>query len=104
MEYKRRLKHGRAQPPASARSLADVLPHISSIKVVGYAFDAAGIEALVVEVNGSILRLDNKIYHITMSLDRTAGFKPVDSNTLISQKGFTKLTHAINIDAIAKFI
>lgn len=54
------------------------------IKVVGYA-EEDGLEALVVEVNGSKRRPDGKIYHITWSLDRTKGKKPVMSNDLIAR-------------------
>jgi len=53
--------------------------------IVGYADNGEGLEALVVEIDGEIHRPDGKIYHITWSLDRKKGFKPVDSNTLISQ-------------------
>ena len=52
--------------------------------VVGYVEDD-GIEALVVERDGSSKRPDGKIYHITWSLDRTKGWKPVDSNRIIAQ-------------------
>jgi hypothetical protein len=41
------------------------------------------IEALVVRVNGSVHGLDTKIFHITLSLNRSMGVKPVDSNKLL---------------------
>jgi len=65
-----------------------VLPPMANTYVSGYACDDAGIEALIVSVDGTRLRDDGKIYHITWSLDRSAGFKPVDSNKLISDHGW----------------
>jgi hypothetical protein len=54
-------------------------------KIVGHADNGEGLEALVVEIDGSINRPDGKIFHITWSLDRQKGFKPVDSNALVAQ-------------------
>jgi hypothetical protein len=79
------------------------LPEVQNIEVVGYAVDPQGIEALVVSVNGTTVRPDGKTFHITWSLDRDAGFKPVHSNDLVS-KGWTKVQKVINITATAKFI
>lgn len=56
----------------------------ANIKVIGYV-EEDGLEALVVEVNGSKRRPDGKIYHITWSLDRSKGKKPVMSNDLIAR-------------------
>ena len=56
----------------------------TSIRVVGYADDGESIEALVVDIDRNSTRPDGKTYHITWSLDRTKGRKPVDSNKLIS--------------------
>lgn len=58
------------------------------VDVVGYA-EADGIEAAVVSVGGEIKRKDGKVFHITLSLDRSIGRKPVDSNTIISTNGWT---------------
>lgn len=77
------------------------LPEASNFRVVGYACNDAGLEALVVEVDGTTVREDGKTYHITWSLDREAGFKPVNSNDLV-QGGYEKVP-AINISATAKF-
>lgn len=54
-----------------------------SARIVGYASDDS-LEAYVVEINGSITRPDGKVYHITWSLDRSKGRKPVHSNNLIA--------------------
>jgi hypothetical protein len=79
------------------------LPSYNSMEVVGYALDNDGLEALVVAIDGSTDRLDGSTYHITWSLDRSAGFKPVDSNRVIRTSGWTKLPKSINISATAKF-
>lgn len=60
-------------------------PHVREAHVVGYAQED-GIEALVVEINGTTKRGDGKTFHITLSLDPPK--KPKDSNDLISHKGF----------------
>ena len=70
----------------------DKLPAIpKSIRVIGYADDGEGLEALVVEINGKINRPDGKIYHITWSLDRSKGRKPVHSNGLV-MNGYESIT------------
>ena len=63
---------------------------VADIQVIGYAEDD-GIETLVVTVNGELKRPDGKTYHITWSLDRSKGRKPVDSNSVIAERGFTKV-------------
>ena len=69
---------------------ASLPSNAKNIKVVGYADDGEGLEALVVEVNGKIQRPDGNIYHITWSLDRSKGKKPVQSNNLV-KSGYTKV-------------
>ena len=58
-------------------------------EIVGWADDGKGVQALVVRINGSSKRPMGGIYHITWSLDRAAGFKPVDSNKVIAENGWT---------------
>lgn len=60
-----------------------------SAEIVGYARDDS-LEAYVVAINGSITRPDGKVYHITWSLDRSRGRKPVQSNNLIAS-GWEKI-------------
>jgi len=60
------------------------------VEVVGYANNDDGLEALVVAVNGKTDRPGGSKYHITWSLNRSEGFKPVHSNKLIS-KGYEKI-------------
>jgi hypothetical protein len=78
------------------------LPEATSFRVIGYACDPSGLEALVVEIDGTTVRPDGKIFHITWSLDRDAGFKPVNSNNLLSGDAY-ELVKPINITATAKF-
>lgn len=59
------------------------LGQVSHVKVIGYAADES-LEALVVAVDGESERPDGKVYHITWSLDREQGRKPVDSNAVIA--------------------
>lgn len=54
-------------------------------KIVGYADDRIGIEALVVELNGTTQRPDGNVFHITWSLDRQNGYTPKDSKNLVKQ-------------------
>jgi hypothetical protein len=63
--------------------------HRHAIKVVGYASDDK-VDCVVVEINGSLKREDGKTFHITLSVDKENGGKPVMSNDLIA-KGWTKL-------------
>lgn len=59
-------------------------PDVHNARVVGYA-EEDGLEALVVEINGSTKRPDGKIFHITLSLDRKKGKKPMHSNDLLAR-------------------
>ena len=79
------------------------LPEVGTVEIVGYADDGKSIEALIVAIDGSTERPDGKTYHITWSLDREQGKKPVHSNNLIEEEGFEKID-SILIDAKPKFI
>jgi hypothetical protein len=61
------------------------LPPEVSAEIIGFVDDGEGVHALVVLINGSTARPGGGKYHITWSLDRSKGFKPVDSNKVISQ-------------------
>jgi hypothetical protein len=70
-----------------AKSSDELPPAAHEAHVVGYA-EEDGLEALVVEINGHTKRpSDGKLFHITLSLDRKKGKKPVHSNALVG-KGF----------------
>jgi hypothetical protein len=57
--------------------------------VVGYASED-GLEALVVEINGSPRRPDGMLFHLTLSLDRSKKKKPSLSNELL-RRGYEKV-------------
>jgi hypothetical protein len=63
-------------------------PPPARLCIVGYVCDAS-LEALVVSVDGATTRPDGMTYHITLSLDRTQGRKPADSNALIAKAGWS---------------
>ncbi|HYE01162.1 MAG TPA: hypothetical protein VEH84_17390 [Alphaproteobacteria bacterium] len=68
-----------APPPAAGR-------------IVGIADDGRGVQALVVEIDGTTRRPDGGTYHITWSLDRAAGRKPVHSNDVLHSRGWQAVT------------
>lgn len=70
------------------RAYGDVYP----FEVIGYVDDGEGLEALIVsrlpqprDGTPAWRRPDGKVYHITWSLDKTKGRKPVESNDLIAK-------------------
>lgn len=65
-------------------------PTAELTKVIGYRDSGDGLEAFVVEINGKVNRPDGKLYHITYSLDPEK-YKPKDSNTLITNMGYTNV-------------
>ncbi len=65
------------------------LPAATTAEIVGEAGDGRGVQALVVNIGGTVRRPDGSTYHITWSLDRGAGRKPVESNHLIAKHGWS---------------
>lgn len=61
------------------------------------------VQAALVKVNGSTNRPGGKTYHITISIDREAGAKPVDSNTLIADKSTWTSLEPFEIDVVPSF-
>jgi len=78
-----------------------VVPPEAKINLIGHC-KTDKIECFVVEVDGSMVREDGKIYHLTWSLDRSKGAKPVDSNKAIEDKGFEHLKTPIAIETEPK--
>jgi len=73
-----------------AKASASVpLPSAHAGEIVGQADDGLGVQALVVRIEGTTDRPDGGTYHITWSLDRSQGRKPVDSNRVIAERGWT---------------
>ena len=67
------LKHPSKTPPPAA-----------DIWIMGQIIDPTGVQVLIVMVEtqgalGTIRRPDEQVYHITWSIDRSAGKKPVSS-------------------------
>ena len=77
-------------------------PDPARIKIIGRADTGDGLEALVVSVDGSQDRPDGKIYHITWSLDPDK-YKPVDSNTLLTNKQFA-LSMPVSIETVPQVV
>ena len=64
------------------------MPPSVSAKIVGYVDDGEGVQALVVEIDGETEKANGSAYHITWSIDKSKGRKPVDSNTVIQEFGW----------------
>ena len=73
------------------------LPSATGGSIVGEIDDGAGVQALVVEIGGTTRRADGSTYHITWSLDRARGRRPVESNAVIAQLGWRALSEAVPI-------
>lgn len=68
------------------KSKAPAMPTAGRATVVGRADDGRGVEALVVEVNGTTGRWDGGTYHVTWSLG--PGRKAKESNEVIAAQGW----------------
>ena len=67
------------------------LPPAKAGEVVGLSDDGAGVQALVVRIDGDTARPDGSTFHITWSIDRARGRRPVDSNDVIARFGWALL-------------
>ncbi|HYF20200.1 MAG TPA: hypothetical protein VEA40_20205 [Ramlibacter sp.] len=67
---------------------ASALPGPVQARIVGRADDGAGVEAMVVEIDGTSDRPDGSTYHITWSL--AEGRKAKESNDVIRDKGWLR--------------
>lgn len=70
------------------------LPTQTCGRIVGYADDRKGVEALVIEIDGSTSRGDGSHYHITWSL--AEGREAKDSNEVL-QAGWVPVEPSIEI-------
>ncbi len=73
------------------------LPCETEAMIVGRADDGEGVEAMVVRLGGTTDRPDGSTYHITWSLDRARGRRPVESNDVIRKCGWQPLSEPIAI-------
>jgi hypothetical protein len=72
-----------------AKALAGVpLPSETMGEIVGEADDGRGVQAIVVRIGGTTDRPGGSTYHITWSVDRSRGRKPVESNDVIRKHGW----------------
>jgi hypothetical protein len=76
---------------------ATPLPRETSGEIVGGADDGAGVQALVVRIGGTTDRGDGSTYHITWSIDRARGRRPVESNAVIAERGWRPLPEPVPI-------
>lgn len=68
-----------------------------SVKVVGYIDNEENVEGLLIEVNGTLVRESGSKYHITWSIDRSTGAKPVDTNKYVDDAVRLKQPIYINV-------
>jgi len=78
------------------------LPEVSQVMVVAVACNDK-IQAATVEVNGTSRKPDNRIAHVTISLDSAKGAKPVHSNDLLSE-GLSDELDVFDIPVEPRFI
>lgn len=74
-------------------------PQAAKFQIVGIADDGRGIEALVIEVDGTTDRPDGSTFHITWSIDPASGLAAKQSNELIVQAGWTPINPPIPFTA-----
>lgn len=75
----------------------DPLPTATAGEIVGVVSDGAGLQAMVVAIDGTTDRPDGSTYHITWSLDRRRGREAVESNDVIAAQGWRPLDQAVPI-------
>lgn len=77
------------------------LPAPAALRVVGYVDDGAGIEAVVVTVDGNLTRADGGTFHITHSLSE--GRSKVESNHVIEKLGWNPVAEPFDIDGVPQW-
>jgi len=73
----------------------DIAPPEAHFSAIGMVDDCVGVQAIVVQVDGKHIRPDGRTFHITWSIDRTAGRKPVHSNDAIEALGFRTFSQPV---------
>jgi hypothetical protein len=74
------------------------LPSTRHADIVGEVNDGAGLQAMVVAIDGTTDRPDGGTYHITWSLDR--GRNAFESNAVIARRGWRALEEPVSIEVI----
>ncbi len=94
-------------PPLYADAVADhvtlasnaedqPLPPRVKAMIVGHADDGDGLEAMVVDIDGTSDRPDGSTLHITWSLDKANGRRARESNDLL-EEGWTRFDDPIAV-------
>lgn len=73
------------------------LPAPVKAAIVGEISDGEGLQAMVVAIDGTTDRPDGSHYHITWSLDRAKGRRPVESNEVIKRLGWSSLLEQVPV-------
>jgi hypothetical protein len=100
-QYEKWIGHHITQAFGVTEDMLDRADH--EFKVVGRVDSGDGLEALIVEIDGSSNRPDGSIYHITWSLDPDK-YKPKDSNALIARLGPSREWMVTSIFPVSTFI
>jgi hypothetical protein len=79
------------------------LPTETLGEVVGVADDGDRVQALVVTVGGEVYNADNRIMHITWSLDKAKGARAHMSNHVIGDGNFTRLEQKVPFQLVPMF-
>jgi hypothetical protein len=82
---------------ASRRAGPRPIPTEREGLIVGRVEDGEGLEALVVEIAGTTDRPDGSTYHITWSLDRARGRRPVQSNDVLARLRWESLPEPVPV-------
>ena len=62
-----------------------VPPQPKTVEIVGYINDGIGIEGFVVSIDGNVNRPSGGKYHITWSIDKSKGVRPVHTNDKVDE-------------------
>jgi hypothetical protein len=73
----------------------------NTLRAIAYVSDDAGIECLVVKVDGTVARGDGGTFHLTLS--RNADRQSVESNDIIKNCKWKRLGKAVPIDVVVAF-
>lgn len=89
------LQHGVREDEA-------VLPTATRARVIASVDDGLRVQALIVEIDGTHVRPDGSTYHITWSIDRLLGAKPVMSHAVAKNCPWTATT-PLEIEIVPMF-
>jgi hypothetical protein len=78
----------------------DATPAPVTCWIVGRADDGEGVEAMVVEIDGTSDRPDGSTFHITWSLDRARGRGAIESNDVIRTHGWVAFDEPVDVSVI----